>query len=177
MKYKWLYAPRQASKNLLAAWLLFITFGSPALAAWSVHEPSVIGASTVAYAENSTGQRIEVFVEENGTVVLRLQLGSGFETFSRANCPTFQIDTRKPMHHYEVGNGCYISAKLTRIELGAIADGEIESLVLHRFMNGSDVTFRFTVENGQYRQAQFSLSSSKQSLKRAIGPDTRIIVD
>ena len=91
MKYKWLYAPRQASKNLLAAWLLFITFGSPALAAWSVHEPSVIGASTVAYAENSTGQRIEVFVEENGTVVLRLQLGSGFETFSRANCPNGTI--------------------------------------------------------------------------------------
>jgi hypothetical protein len=176
MKYRWLRAGSCANGFWLSATLLF-TWAWPALAAWSVHEPSVAGASSVAYTENSSGQRIEIFVEENGTVVLRLQLGSGFETFSRANCPTFQIDTRKPMHHFEVGNGCYMSEKLTRIELGTIAESEIESLVLHRFMNGNNVTFRYTVETGQYRQTRFSLSSSKQSLKRAIGPETRIIVD
>lgn len=166
-----------ANGTLIAALLLPIMLVSEAFAAWSVFEPSVPGASTIAHTENAAGQRIEVFVEENGAVVLRLELGSGFETFSRANCPTFQIDTRTPVHHYPVGDGCYMSEKLTRIELGSITEGEIDSLVLHRFMNGNNVTFRYTIENGQYRQAEFSLRSSKQSLKRAIGADTRINVD
>ena len=99
MKCKWLRATWIANGILFVALLLSVTFVPAAFATWSVHEPSVTGASTVAHAENSAGQRIDVFVEESGTVVLRLQLGSGYETFRRANCPTFQIDAREPLHH------------------------------------------------------------------------------
>lgn len=147
------------------------------MAAWTIRDPEVAGLNPVAYAANSTGQRAEIFLGDRNTVYLRLVLGGRFETFNASNCPTFQIDKRKPMHHFDVGYRCAIVAKMATFMLGRIADREIKSLVLHRFMNGNRVTFRYLVNTGQYRQTSFSLSRSKQALTQALGSGTRIRVD
>ena len=148
-----------------------------AMAAWITRDQSELGLNPVAYATATTGQRAEIFVGKSSTIFLRLVLGAGFETFTESNCPTFQIDDRKPMHHFEVGDSCAIVAKRVTYMLGQIVEQEITSLILHRFMNGNQVTFRYTVKNGQYRQASFSLDNSKQALMRALGSDIRILVD
>ncbi|MFT4564044.1 MAG: hypothetical protein ACI9BW_003806 [Gammaproteobacteria bacterium] len=150
---------------------------STVFATWSVSEGDDAGSVVTAYSENSGRQRTEIFLDDRNSVYLRLQLGAGFETLARSSCPTFQIDNRVPLHHYEAGTQCTIEAKAATITLGRISDKAIHSLVLHRFMNGNNVTFRYTIENGQYRQAEFSLRNSKQALKRAIGADTQITVD
>jgi hypothetical protein len=158
--------------------LIFLLAGTQAaMAAWTTRARDEAGLKPVAVATNKTGQRAEIFLGDQLTIYLRLELGAGFETFAETNCPTFQIDDRKPMHHFEIGGRCAIAAKKATFMLGRIENSEIKSLILHRFMNGNKVTFRYTVNNGQYRQAAFSLRASKQALKNALGFDLRIRVD
>ncbi|MFP6681523.1 MAG: hypothetical protein VCB07_04925 [Gammaproteobacteria bacterium] len=147
------------------------------MATWTVRDQEALGLNPVAYAQGANGERVEIFLGDRSIVYLRLILGAGFETFSESNCPTFQVDVRKPMHHFEVGYRCAIVAKRATYLLGRIIDKEITSLVLHRFMNGNQVSFRYSVKNGQYRQTTFSLGSSKLALTRALGSDTRILVE
>ena len=148
-----------------------------AMATWTVRDQEALGLNPVAYAQSANGERVAIFLGDGSVVYLCLQLGAGFETFSASNCPTFQIDDRTPMHHFEVGYRCAVVAKRATYLLGPIVDQEITSLVLHRFMNGNQVSFRYTVKNGQYRQSIFPLGSSKQALTRALGSDTHILVE
>ena len=60
------------------------------------------------------------------------------------------------------------------IVLGDIVDDLIISLPLHRLMNGNQVAFRFVTSTGEYREAVFSLSGSKQVLTRALGSSVRV---
>lgn len=156
--------------------LLLLAVTHTATAAWSIIEPDNINSTVVAVSKNSTGQTAEVFLGTGQTVYLRLSLGAGFETFGITSCPTFQIDSRLPLHHFDVGKRCTINKKIATFELGKIAGDEIESLVLHRFMNGNNVAFRYTIVSGQYRRARFNLDRSKQALTRVIGADTHIVV-
>ncbi len=147
------------------------------MSAWTFRDQVELGLNPVAYVNNNSGQRVEVYVGDRSTVFLRFVLGPGFETFAESSCPTFQIDQRKPMHHFEVGYRCAVVAKRATYLLGQIDDSEITSLILHRFMNGNQVTFRYTIKSGQYRQLSFSLASSKQALTHALGSDIRILVE
>ena len=144
------------------------------MAAWTTRVPEEPGLNPVAYSANDTGQRTEIFLGDHKTVYLRLVLGDGFEAFAESSCPTFQIDKRKPMHHFDIGYRCAVIAKTATFILGQIVDHEIESIILHRFINGNRVAFRYTTNNGQYREAHFSLSSSKRALLDALGNDTRV---
>jgi hypothetical protein len=177
------FAPgRLAEAELVARTRLFLLVFSAlasqaATAAWSTRAPDESNLDPIAYITNDAGLRAEIFLGDQNAVYLRLVLGEGFETFAATNCPTFQIDKRKPMHHFDIGPRCAMVDKKATFLLGRIADREIKSLILHRFMNGDRVTFRYTVKTGQYRQTSFSLSRSKQALKQALGFDTRIRVD
>lgn len=159
--------------------LLILLLAPPHVASadWSTRDAEASGVGRVAYTANDAGQRAEIYLSDGRIVYLQFVLGDGFETFAKSNCPTFQIDNRKPMHHFDVGNRCAIVAKRVTFMLGQIADHEIESLILHRFLNGNQVTFRYTVSSGQYRQTIFSLHSSKTALMQALGFDTRIRVE
>ncbi len=159
-------------------WLiLWLAHPHLALADWSIRDAEASGVGRVAYTANDAGQRAEIYLGDRKIVYLQFVLGEGFETFAKSNCPTFQIDQRKPMHHFDVGNRCAIVAKRATFMLGQITDQEIKSLILHRFLNGNQVTFRYTVSSGQYRQTIFSLRSSKQALMQALGFATRIRVE
>lgn len=157
--------------------VLFLLSSHGAMSAWSTRDQEELGSNPLAYATSASGQVAEIFVGDGNTVFLQLILGEGFETFAESKCPTFQIDDRQPMHHFEVGGRCTIADKRVKYRLGQIVDTEITSLILHRLINGNRVTFRYVVKSGQYRQASISLGSSKQALAQALGSDTRILVD
>lgn len=149
-------------------------FVPPVFAAWQAADHDGV---VMAGIDNEHGQRIDLFVDDRNVVLLRINLSEGFETFAASSCPTFQIDRRKPMHHFELGRRCTVTGKQATIALGAMIDRSIRSLVMHRLMNGNNVTFRYTIGNGQYRQAQFSLSGSKQAMRQLLGYNPNIEVD
>ena len=136
-----------------------------------------MGERTVASVSNERGQQLELFVDDLDVIFLRITLGQGFETFATSSCPTFQIDNRKPMHHFDPGPDCAVASKNVTFALGEIVDQGIRSLVVHRLLNGNAVTFRYTESNGQYRQAEFSLSRSKQAMRKLLGYPLKVEVD
>jgi hypothetical protein len=81
------------------------------------------------------------------------------------------------MHHFVPGPNCTVASKNVTFSLGEIVDRGIRSLVVHRLLNGNAVTFRYTVSNGQYRQARFSLSRSKQAMRKLLGYTLNVEVD
>lgn len=145
-----------------------------AQAAW---ETTVAGEHAVASINGEHGQRLELFVDERDTLLLRLALGQGFETFAASSCPTFQIDERKPVHHFNPGPQCAVASKTVTFSLGGIVNRSMRSLVVHRLLNGNAVTFRYTIANGQYREAKFSLSRSKQAARKLLGYALKVEVD
>ena len=126
-------------------------------------------AKTTARQRNQVGDAVEVFKDVNDFVYVRLTLAPGFTSFALTSCTTFQIDSRKPVHHYDVGNDCRVAEKSLTIFLGDIVDGLIVSLPLYRFMNGNRVAFRYITNSGEYRESVFSLRGSKAVLTAALG--------
>ncbi len=147
---------------------------SAANAAW---QTTTAGERAVAAVNGEHGQRLELFVDATDTIFLRLTLGPGFETFAATSCPTFQIDERTPMHHFDPGPDCTMADKDVTFSLGEIVDRGIHSLIVHRLLNGNAVTFRYTVSNGQYREAKFSLSRSKQATRKLLGYSLNVEAD
>lgn len=127
-----------------------------------------------AFERNFRGDTSELFRDENGQVFLRVSLAPGFIKFSPSNCPTLQIDERIPVHHNQPGAACVISPGTVEIVLGVIINDLLVSLPLHRLMNGSQLAVRFVTSSGEYRQAAFSLSNSKQAMKSVLGANTRV---
>lgn len=162
------------NRCLLILLILLSAALPPAHAAW---DTDATGERTVAAITNEHGQRLEVFVDERNVIALRITLGQGFEAFAAATCPTFQIDDRIPMHHFVPGPECVVAGKTATFPLGEIVDQGIRSLIVHRLLNGNAVTFRYTVSNGQYRQAKFSLSRSKQAVRKLLGYPLKVEVD
>ena len=159
---------------LLILLILSSTALQPAHAAW---QTAVTGEHTSASISNEQGQHLELFVDDGDAIFARITLGQGFEAFAASSCPTFQIDERKPMHHFNPGPECTVASKSVTFALGKIVDKGIRSLVVHRLLNGNAVTFRYTVGNGQYRQAKFSLSRSKQAMRKLLGYQLKVEVD
>ena len=167
--------PASVKNHWLPILLILSSTAMPgADAAWHT---TTAGDRDVASIDNEHGQTLELFVDERNTIRLRLTLGQGFETFAAASCPTFQIDDRKPMHHFNPGPDCVVASKQVTFSLGEIVDRGIRSLVVHRLLNGNAANFRYTVSSGQYRQATFSLSRSKQAVRRLLGYGLKVEID
>lgn len=158
-------------------YLILVVAWQPAGAAWRAADAADAAHERLIYETNDTGQRVEIAVDGNDTVVLRLLLGDGFETFVKSNCPTFQIDAREPMHHFDIGPACVVGDKSAAFMLGQITDRKMKSLILHRLMNGNTVSFRYIVNGGQYRETRFSLRNSKQAFRPALGYAPKVDVD
>lgn len=155
--------------------LILLTSVMPA--AYAAWQTTIAGDRAVASINGEHGRRLELFVDARDTIFLRFTLGQGFETFAATSCPTFQIDERKPMHHFSPGPNCTVSSKDVTFSLGEIVDRGIRSLVVHRLLNGNAVTFRYSVSSGQYREAKFSLSRSKQATRKLLGYGLKVEVD
>lgn len=156
--------------------IVFILACTSANAAWRAADTTAENKYPLAYVVNDAGEKTELYVDAD-TIYLRLNLSNGFESFPQSNCPTFQIDQRTPLHHFEIGPTCVVEDKRATYTLGKLKQRQIKSLILHRIMNGNVLIFRYTIKNGQYREARFSLSRSKAAFKTALGYNPTIEVD
>ena len=62
-------------------------------------------------------------------------------------------------------------------KLGQIKQQSLTSLPIYRFMNGSNVTFRYIAHDGAYRETVFDLAGSKQALNQALGKNVQILTE
>ena len=164
---------------LRAAWLgTCLHLVAPvSLADWEVLEvPKENGgaARNVAVSENETRHRLEVLMDNEGTVLASFLLPPGLARFPDGYCPTFQVDTRRPLNLATWPSGCQILGRRVQFALGTVKDKQVTSPVLIQLMNGIVAVVRYRLEYAGYGEAAFSLQGSKQALAGAIGQNVRV---
>jgi hypothetical protein len=98
----------------------------------------------------------------------------GFAALSRASCPTLQIDTKRPLHHFSVGARCAVAGRRAIMTLGQVEDRTLRSNLVEQLMNGITVSVRFVSADGSYHQAEFALTRSARAIRAALGRDVRV---
>ncbi|MGR8918366.1 MAG: hypothetical protein ACU85V_02015 [Gammaproteobacteria bacterium] len=86
-----------------------------------------------------------------------------------SSCPTFQVDQRKPLHYFALGEDCTVDGRSARFVVATLPGGPVTSLVLYRLLNGGAVSFRYASRDGGYHESRFTLRGSKQALEGALG--------
>lgn len=155
-----------ASRHLLSALLLVVTgIGGMAQAAWRIDGEV---APVRAVVESTGGSRLAVYSDPDNTVFLEFTT-TARGGLTRSSCPTFQVDRRTPQHFYRPGPLCTVTGPSVRYTLARISADNVQSLVLHRLLNGNQVAFRYLALDGTYHEDVFTLSRSKQALLAALG--------
>jgi len=149
----------------IALILLFTSVG--AKAQWQVVSNRTPPPAHVAQAISQDGARLQVFRDAGDEVRLRFLLRPGFDQLT--GCPTFQVTGKPPVHQSSDGSPCANGGTWADFSLGRIRNGQLNSLTLHRIMNGDEIIFRYTLKNHRYGEARFSLIGSKQSVIQVIG--------
>ncbi len=160
---------------LLATCLQLLATASPA--DWKVVQESTgnEGATRdVAVSENETRHRLEVRVDSDGTVLASFVLPPGLTRFPEGYCPTFQVDSRRPVNLATWPGGCQVFAQQVQFALGMVRDKRVASPVLIQLMNGIVAAVRYRQEYAGYGEATFSLQGSKQALTAAMGRNVTV---
>ena len=159
------------TKYLLFAAVLLPTVVS---AQWSVvtHQVSASEPQTkIAQTTNTEGYTLEIYRDSGDAIRSRLTLVNGLIGLADKTCPTYQIDKGQPRNRSINDAPCISSAQWAEFILGHVKDGKIESSTLHGLMIGINITFRFILANGDYRETKFSLAGSMRTLQTAFGQD------
>lgn len=133
-------------------------------APWQFDENST---PTRAVVTNENNESLEVFLEQK-QIMLEFSTAPR-RTPARTSCPTLQIDSRTPLHFYRPGAGCTPGANSVTYNIAEMSGSEVSSLPLYRLANGSVAYLRYVAEDGSYYESSFSLSRSKQAMRRALG--------
>lgn len=162
----------------VALWFAMLAFlaASPLMAHadWSVIKTRPKGANTdtvIAHSQNTDGYILEIYRDSGGAVRSRFTLDPGLTSLLERSCPTFQIDRWPAINKSLNGAQCLATGRWAEFILGYVADRKVISPRLLTFMNGNNITFRFRLSAGDYRETQFSLLGSKRSMTEAIGVD------
>ncbi|OGT35880.1 MAG: hypothetical protein A2W28_08105 [Gammaproteobacteria bacterium RBG_16_51_14] len=148
-----------------------------AAAAWQIVTHTDTDTNTdmrVAYIENKSGYTLEIYRDAVGAVRSRFTLMPGLSRLANHNCPTYQIDKRQPQNRSINDAPCIPESNWAEFILGYIENNEVTSVKLHELMNGTLVTYRFALENGGYRETNFSLVGSKKAFTAALGEKLRM---
>ncbi|MBI1733205.1 MAG: hypothetical protein HYR49_10640 [Gammaproteobacteria bacterium] len=152
-----------------------LTFApAAARAQWAVVTERLEGTqseATIARIHNSTGHALEFYRDGAGAIRARFSLNAGITTLAKGSCPTLQVDRWSPMNRSVNDAACLATPRWAEYVLGHVTDRQVKSERLLQIMNGSLLTFRFRLDGGDYRDAQFSLAGSKRSLSAALGTD------
>jgi hypothetical protein len=144
----------------------------PALAQWSVVTNQVSEAATqtrIARTTNTAGYILEIYRDNGDTIRSRLTLTDGLIRLADKSCPTYQID-RGPSRNRSVNDApCISQPRWAEFILGQVKGDKIESSILLSLMNGINITYRFMLADGDYRETQFSLTGSKWTMQSAFG--------
>ena len=128
----------------------------------------------VAFTENKKGYSLEIYKDVVGAVRVRFTLNSKLNLFSKDTCPTYQVDLTLIKNTSFNDAPCISKSNWSEFILGYIANKNIASLSLDALLNGNIITFRFVLDNGNYKETKFSLTGSKRAALSVIGKDIKI---
>lgn len=157
--------------------LILILIPAPALADWEVITHTDINNNTqtqVAYSKNNEGYSLEIYKDSVGAIRSRFSLNTALDMFAKRSCPTYQIDTRLRDNRSINDAPCLTDLAWSEFILGYISNENVTSARLNALMNGSTIVFRFMLNNGSYKETQFSLSGSKRATLSVIGNNITI---
>jgi hypothetical protein len=143
-----------------------------AFADWQVQtqtDPDKKQSFTLAGTVNPDGHRLEIYRDQGNAIRARFTLADSLLQFAPKSCPTYQVDAREPVNRSINDAPCIATPVRAEYILGYVEDKQIESAGLLAFMNGVNVSFRFRLDSGAYRETVFSLGGSSSAIIRAIG--------
>jgi hypothetical protein len=160
--------------------VFLMLFSLPVLAEWDIVTHTNIDSDVqtkVAHTENSEGYSLEIYRDANKVIRARFSMLNNLNRLDGKNCPTYQVDKRKPENTSINDAPCIAHRKWGEFILGYISGEEVTSTFLHNIMNGSKITFRFILENSGYTETAFSLLGSKRTLTEALGSNLKVLTD
>ena len=161
----------------LMIFCILISFSPISIAQWHIasHENlSNDGETRVAFTENKEGYTLEIYKDSVGAVRARFTLNSKLNLFPANICPTYQVDLTLVKNTSFNDAPCISKLNWSEFILGYLTNKNITSLSLDALLNGNTVTFRFSLDNGNYKETSFSLTGSKRAALSVIGKDINI---
>lgn len=128
----------------------------------------------VAYTKNNDGYSLEIYMDGVGAIRSRFSLNTELDMFAKRSCPTYQIDSSLLDNRSINDAPCITDLVWSEFILAYTENQIVSSTKLNALMNGGTITFRFMLENGSYKETQFSLSGSKKATLTALGPGITI---
>ena len=165
------------SLKLMRACLCFLLLMPLTVQAeWTaIKDPANPNSQTlVARTSNVDGYRLEIYQDSVNAVRGRFTLPDGLLKFKGKSCPTYQIDRNVPKNRSINEAFCLSSGNWSEYILGYVTNQHITSPTLLSIMNGINIVFRFQLENGDYRETQFSLAGSKRAMVTIFGEDITV---
>ena len=169
---------KKKSSYLCVKILLFI-FCAPslAIAEWHIVSHANLNSAKktqVAYTENRSGHSLEIYRDSVGAVRTRFTLNSKLNLFLNGICPTYQVDLTLVRNTSFNDAPCISNLNWSEFVLGYITNNNINSLSLDALLNGNIIKFRYVLDNGNYKETNFSLVGSKRATLKVIGKKTII---
>jgi hypothetical protein len=128
----------------------------------------------VAYTQNEEGYSLEIYKDNVGAIRSRFSLNAALDMLAKRSCPTYQIDSTMLDNRSVNDAPCLTDLSWSEFILGYTENKVVTSEKLNALMNGGTITFRFRLENGSYKETNFSLSGSKRATLSALGSDISI---
>jgi len=144
---------------------------------WSVITHTDADSNTetqVAYTKNEDGYSLEIYKDSVGAIRSRFSLNTKLDKMAKRSCPTYQIDSRLLDNRSINDAPCLTDLAWSEFIFGYTENNKVVSKKLNALMNGSTIVFRFILENGSYKQTEFSLSGSKKATLSALGSNITI---
>lgn len=158
--------------SVLALTAALVVVTGHAVAQWRVVPEVPDGTASpvnIAVVDNESGHSLRIYRDDEFNVRGTFKIRGGFDTIHQNGCPTYRVDERPPVRVSFADGRCLLEPKRAHFTVGKI--GESSNRELRRFMNGSDIVFRYRLANGGYRETTFTLRGSKYALNTAIGQD------
>jgi len=158
--------------------LSLIHYPAVTIAEWVVNPNTInesAGTTTVAHNANDQGYTLEVYKDADQAIRVRFSLYEGLLRLQQGHCPTYQIDRDPPANRSYNGDSCITTDASAEYLFGTIQGRQITSAPMFGIMNGNNITFRFKLENGDYRETQISLAGSKRSLTSVVGQNINVV--
>lgn len=159
----------------VAVALLFLPLTAPAQ--WAVVNQRLEGTQSeaiIARVRNDAGQTLELYRDGVGAIRARFTLSAGLTSLAQGQCPTLQVDRWAPMNRSANDAACLTTNRWAEYVIGHVVEQKVQSERLVQIMNGTALTFRFRLDGGDYRDAEFSLAGSKRSLSAAVGTNVAV---
>ena len=131
-------------------------------------------ATVIARTVNEGGYMLEIYRDAGDAIRARITLPGDLLALAPKSCPTYQIDKGAPRNRSINDAPCISRQGWAEFILGYANNGVVESSALRGMMLGINITFRFILANGDYRETMFSLAGSMRAMQTAFGQNLTV---